>query len=336
MKKEFLARWIVLFLIILAVAIPFSGNWISSHPSSKVIELHARMPESGGWSIDTISAKVGQPINLRLTSDDVVHSFALGQSDRAPLEILPGEFVETSLTFDRPGKYTFYCVRWCGPNHWRMRGTIEVAGPGEAEAPDPQALFLKLGIDVDAPHQAEVIPESAPSIIEGAKLAGMLPSYATDRDTYLKTSPSQLWQKLRGEPTLAKLSDTDLWDAVSWIWQSQTTPNQLANAEKLYTTNCAACHGETGKGDGVMVRGLPAMDHTQMGHGLVRPPDFTNRRQLLGASPALLEGKMIRGGMGTGMPYWGPIFTNQQMDSLIAYLYTFAFKPASKAVRLSN
>jgi len=26
---------------------------------------------------------------------------------------------------------------------------------------------------------------------------------------------------------------------------------------------------------------------------------------MLGASPALLHGKIVRGGMGTGMPYWG-------------------------------
>ena len=32
---------------------------------------------------------------------------------------------------------------------------------------------------------------------------------------------------------------------------------------------------------------------------------------MLGASDAILEGKIIRGGMGTGMPYWGPIFTDR-------------------------
>jgi hypothetical protein len=30
--------------------------------------------------------------------------------------------------------------------------------------------------------------------------------------------------------------------------------------------------------------------------------------------------------MGTGMPYWGPIFTTGQMDAIIAYLYGFAVK----------
>ena len=36
---------------------------------------------------------------------------------------------DITLTFDKPGIYTFFCTRWCGVNHWRMRGTIEVSGP---------------------------------------------------------------------------------------------------------------------------------------------------------------------------------------------------------------
>jgi hypothetical protein len=75
-----------------------------------------------------------------------------------------------------------------------------------------------------------------------------------------------------------------------------------------------------------MVEGLPAFDHAAGQHGLSRPPDFTDPRVLLGAPPALLEGKLLRGGMGTGMPYWGPIFAGDDMKALVAYLYTFAMK----------
>jgi hypothetical protein len=35
------------------------------------------------------------------------------------------------------------------------------------------------------------------------------------------------------------------------------------------------------------------------------PADFTDPARMLGASPALLEGKILRGGMGTGMPNVG-------------------------------
>ena len=130
---------------------------------------------------------------------------------------------------------------------------------------------------------------------------------------------------------LKDLPDASLWDAVAYLWSRQTTPEKLAEAKKLYATNCAACHGEAGKGDGVMVEDLPLF---HPGHAMTAgeemvlsaPQDFTDPRLLLGASPALLEGKMLRGGMGTGMPYWGPIFTPDQMDAVTAYLYTFAME----------
>jgi mono/diheme cytochrome c family protein len=55
------------------------------------------------------------------------------------------------------------------------------------------------------------------------------------------------------------------------------------------------------------------------------PASFTDTKRMLGASPALLEGKILRGGMGTGMPLWGSIFTEAQIHDLIAYLYSFQF-----------
>ena len=114
------------------------------------------------------------------------------------------------------------------------------------------------------------------------------------------------------------------------IWQQNRSLEDLAIGGNLYAENCAACHGETGKGDGIMVRNLSTWSPNELGQEgmsseLMRPPDFTELVHLLGASPALLEGKIIRGGMGTGMPYWGPIFTSEQISQLIGYLYTFVW-----------
>ena len=111
--------------------------------------------------LDTIQAKVGQPVHLHITSDDVVHGFAIGKSDQPSLEIIPGSFTDTTLTFDQPGKYTFYCTRWCGSNHWRMRGTIEVTGEGQPLPTDPQPLFVQLGINIDSPEAAGAIPATS-------------------------------------------------------------------------------------------------------------------------------------------------------------------------------
>ena len=63
---------------------------------------------------------------------------------------------------------------------------------------------------------------------------------------------------------------------------------------------------------------------------LQRPASFTDPQRMLGASPALLEGKILRGGMGTGMPSWGPIFKESDIWNIVGYLYTFQFKEFTK------
>jgi mono/diheme cytochrome c family protein len=117
------------------------------------------------------------------------------------------------------------------------------------------------------------------------------------------------------------------------IWQRNTSPQTLEEGRQLYAQNCAACHGEGGAGDGVMADQMPNLqspNHDNTGSQTHpqpnRPADFTEARSMLGASPALLQGKILRGGMGTGMPYWGPIFTEEQTWALVDYLWTFQFK----------
>lgn len=320
MKAE---RFALLLVIVLVIGVPLVA--VLARSNSDAIEIHAQMADNGGWTPSDLKAEVGKPLNLRLTSDDVVHGFAVGQSSQPAVDVLPGQWTTTTLMFTQPGKYTFYCTRWCGPNHWRMRGTIEVTGDAsitEAMTTTPP-LYMTLNLDLDAPHPSEVVPNEKPSTSRGAALA--------DRVTEINRaqSPAQLWQALKASPKTSQLSDQQLWDLIAWLYRSRTTPERLAEGQQLYQQNCAACHGETGKGDGVIAPSLkktPMPGMTMMGHETVAPIDFTDAKNMLGASDAILEGKIIRGGMGTGMPYWGPILTSEQIQALVDYLWTFQFE----------
>lgn len=327
MRKEWLARSIVLVLVATAIAIPV----VAWRVRLRDIVIHARMAESGGWTPENMTVEVGQPLHLRLTSDDVMHSFAVGQSDQLPVDIIPGEMSEVTLTFDRPGKYTFYCTRWCSVNHWRMRGTIEVTGPETAPEVVELPLYVTLGLDIDAEHHAEVIPKQKPSASLGAQLGADIPSEYQSLEYYRSHSPVDLWKVLRAESSLSGFGDQEVWDLVAFVWQSNTTPQDLSVGQQLYTTNCAACHGETGAGDGVFAGELDQPktgEHAgmQTGEMTPAPTDFTDPEHVLAASPAHMQGKILRGGMGTGMPYWGPIFTEEQTWALVAYLWTFQFE----------
>jgi len=333
MKQERFARLLVL---VLALAAGLAALVFRFWSNPGVVEIHAAMPDNGGWLTANINAQVGEPLHLRLVSDDVVHSFALGQSSFQPVDVLPGQPTDVTLTFDQPGTYTFYCTRWCGEDHWRMRGTITVSGdePAGIESAS-QPLYLQLEIDLDAPHELHDLDLGRkPSAKRGAALGLVLPAETQTRDYYDAHSPYQAWEELRPDPITTGLSDSQVWDLVAWTWQQNTSPTKITEGEALYQRDCASCHGVTGAGDGIFgtQKTTEDSDHSGMGpdgHSLEVPANFQEYDHMLPASPALLQGKIIRGGMGTGMPSWGLIYTPEQTWALVDYLWTFIFNYSS-------
>jgi mono/diheme cytochrome c family protein/plastocyanin len=325
MNRERAAR---LFVLVLVAALGL-GVALARYDagSAAAIDVHARMAGAGGWSPSDLQATAGEPLRLRLTSDDVLHGFAVGQSDLPAVDVKPGQFSEVELTFDQPGRYIYYCTRWCGPDHWRMTGAILVSPPGGGEVPQPTPeppLYVRLGQDIDAAHPAAVVPELTPSAARGAALGIALPARYRDRVYYRAHSPAAAWQELRADPLTRGLSAADVWDLVALAWQMQTTPAEIDEARELYSANCAACHGAGGAGDGVFAATpLPPAHAAEGSHDLKAPAKLNDPASMLGASPAILHGKISRGGMGTGMPYWGPILTDRQIWALVSYLWSF-------------
>ena len=320
-RSELISRFLIVAGILLSVGAPLF-LW------ARTPMIHAQMAEDGGWNPDVIQAQVGKPLHLKITSDDVVHGFAVGQMEMDAVDVEPGKVTDITLTFDKPGIYTFFCTRWCGLNHWRMRGTIEVSGSPSDPEPATVPLYVSLDLDLDAPHDAPVVPNEKPSATSGQLLETNLP--INQGAAYSRSnSPYQVFNDL----STTSLTKSQRWDGVAFLWQSNTSPESLANGKQLYAQNCAACHGENGSGDGVFSDDLAKAGESSMqtmegamDMVMQSPVDFTDPRRMLGASPALLQGKILRGGMGTGMPMWGSIFAEEQIWDLIAYIYSFQFE----------
>ncbi len=280
----------------------------------QTIDLEAHLPEEGGWTPEVLRIKAGEPVRLRLHSVDVVHSFAIGRTKIGPVDVVPGKVTELEFTIDEPGTYTFFCTRWCSTNHWRMRGTLEVVGedgalPVSSLEPAP---YLALGIDLDQGHQHPAdahglpVPGARPSAGGGAALG--LPAPAVG----LADTPSGLYEALSA--TYPELSAAELWDLIAYAWSQARGGDQLALGQELYQRDCAACHGADGRGDGVMARDLSE-----------EPLNWQDPVTLMGSSDAELHGKIVRGGMGTGMPGWGDLYTDEEVWAVVAFLRSFSF-----------
>ena len=232
LSGERLARLLLILLVAgLFVAIRVGRS------TAQAVEIHAVMPERGGWLPGNLTAEVNVPLNLRLTSDDVMHGFAVGQQPWPAVDVLPGQMTELSLTFDEPGTYIYYCTRWCGPNHWRMRGTIEVTGEmsglSSTDSTQPP-LYIKLDLDIDGPHEVDVQMDRPPSAELGKSLDFTIPTRFLTRELYLEQTPFEFWMTLRADPGTADISDIKLWDLVAFVWQSQITPESLLLGQRLY------------------------------------------------------------------------------------------------------
>lgn len=328
MKNEGFAR---IFIGLIVLGIPLGVLLWGNNTLLPGLMVHASVPEDGGWIPGTIYAEAGKPLTLKFTSEDVVHGFAIGQFDDPEIVILPGETSQTTLTISEPGRYVYYCTRWCSPNHWRMRGTIIVEGPSLPQQPANIPLYVEMGIDIDQERSTELLPLDVPSakagqvILAGIGESALEPYLSLD---YLrKKDPSGIWKSLREEPFTDDLSDQDLWNLIAALWQDGTPAENIRDGEQIYNRNCAACHGSEGDGTGIFAGQFTAGDpgtNTLLAD-LVSPADFTHPEQMLASSSVVLQGKIIRGGMGTGMPNFGPILTADQIWSVIDYLWTFQF-----------
>jgi cytochrome c oxidase subunit II len=111
---------------------------------------------NGMREINMLHVPVGEPIRLVMTSEDVIHSFAVPDF-RIKQDILPGRYVEAWFEATETGNFRLYCTQFCGTAHSGMTGSIVVMSKPDFAAwlnsrPAPgnlvgqgQALFVSLG-----------------------------------------------------------------------------------------------------------------------------------------------------------------------------------------------
>ena len=83
---------------------------------------------SGTREINELHVPVGRPVRLTMTSEDVIHSFAVADF-RIKMDVVPGRYTTAWFEATKPGEYRLACSVYCGTEHALMAGRILVMKP---------------------------------------------------------------------------------------------------------------------------------------------------------------------------------------------------------------
>ena len=110
----------------------------------------------GQKEINALHVPVNTPVELAMTSEDVIHDFSV-PAFRIKHDVLPGRLETLWFRADETGRFHLFCTQFCGTDHASMIGEVDVlSGPDYASwlatAPssgdlvsEGQALFMRYG-----------------------------------------------------------------------------------------------------------------------------------------------------------------------------------------------
>ena len=91
-----------------------------------------RYPGRDITSANELHVPVGQPIAIRLTTADVIHSFWVPQL-AGKMDLIPGQPNTLEFTVTKEGRYRGQCAEFCGIQHANMAFLVFAQQPGDFE-----------------------------------------------------------------------------------------------------------------------------------------------------------------------------------------------------------
>jgi cytochrome c oxidase subunit 2 len=81
------------------------------------------------WELSRNHVPIGQPVEFRVTSEDINHGFAIYDPEMhlvAQTQAMPGYTNKLNYTFSKTGTYKVLCLEYCGIAHHNMITEIKV------------------------------------------------------------------------------------------------------------------------------------------------------------------------------------------------------------------
>lgn len=147
----------------------------------------------GGQSeINTLHVPANTPIEVVLTSEDVIHDFFV-PAFRIKRDVLPDRYDSVWFKATKPGSYHLFCSQFCGTLHASMIGQVivmpaqdyqrwlEQNGTSESLVAQGQTLFMRFGCSGCHGSNGAGGPQSG-SLVRAPPLAGLYGSPVTLTD----------------------------------------------------------------------------------------------------------------------------------------------------------
>lgn len=87
----------------------------------------------GKREINELHVPLGRPVQLTMTSEDVIHSFFV-PAFRLKQDVVPGRYTRMWFEPTKVGKFHLFCAEYCGTEHSLMGGWVVVMPPADYEA----------------------------------------------------------------------------------------------------------------------------------------------------------------------------------------------------------
>jgi len=129
----------LILMVVAAVTVQTTAAVRKADPDALRIEVQGKdwwwaveYPESGVTTANEIRVPVGRPLEIRLTSDNVIHSF-WAPNLAGKMDIIPGQPNTLRFTVEEPGVYRGQCAEYCGLQHANMAFYVIAQTPGMFE-----------------------------------------------------------------------------------------------------------------------------------------------------------------------------------------------------------
>jgi cytochrome c oxidase subunit 2 len=115
--------------------LPFPGQSVETiEAEGHQFGWRFRYPDRGGVeTVDVLHLPAGAPVDVVITSADVIHSFWVPRL-AGKLDAIPGQVNVQRLIAAAPGRYNGACAEFCGLEHAHMYFTVEAHAPEDYAA----------------------------------------------------------------------------------------------------------------------------------------------------------------------------------------------------------